>query len=266
MFLARFATAAVLLAICVAGLFFLPNSWWCALLLPALVAAAWEWSALSGFGGAPRWWFIGLVVISAVAARLVGRDYLPGGDITIYGIGVAFWLLIATPWLVKQWHVRSALAMGLAGWTVLVPAWIAIARLQAAPAKLLALLAIVWISDTAAYAAGRAWGRHKLAPSISPGKTWEGVAGAAVAVAVYYVALSAATPNWGWWAGPGGILLFAAVALAGVVGDLFESWIKRQAGIKDSGMLLPGHGGVLDRIDSLTSSLPIAALLLPYIN
>ena len=268
MFIARLATAIVLLAGCVAGLFLLPNRWWTALLLPALFAASWEWATLAGFSLRLRWAFAAVVQGSAIVAGLAGSgiipNLLPVNGTPIYAASAAFWILIAVPWLARGWRVSSPAAMGITGWFILVPPWLALARLQSEPEKLLALLAIVWISDTAAYAAGRAWGAHKLAPDISPGKTWEGIAGAAAAVAVYYVALSFAAPEWGWWNGIGGAILFAGVALAGVLGDLFESWIKRQAGVKDSGTLLPGHGGVLDRIDSMTSSLPIAALLLRY--
>ncbi len=268
MFIARLATAVILLAACVAGIFFLPNRWWTGLLLPVLAVASWEWAVLAGFSGPRRWVFAGLVTTSAILIGFTGSgvvpNFLPGDGIPIYAAGLAFWVLIAVPWLAQGWRIRSAVAMGIAGWVVLVPAWLALARLQSEPEKLLAVLGILWISDTAAYGAGRAWGRHKLAPGISPGKTWEGVAGAAVAVAVYYVALSFATPHWGWWNGIGGAILFTGVALAGVLGDLFESWIKRQAGAKDSGTLLPGHGGILDRIDSMTSGLPIAALFLLY--
>ena len=128
-------------------------------------------------------------------------------------------------------------------------------------------MAVVWIADTAAYFAGRAFGRHKLAPSISPGKTWEGVYGALLATAVYAVfllrfapdrmALSAAAVA-AWIAG-----LLALTALS-IVGDLFESMLKRQRGVKDSGKLLPGHGGVLDRIDALLAAMPAAALIAQY--
>jgi len=268
MFIARLATAVVLLAVCVAGIFFLPNRWWTALLLPALLVASWEWAVLAGFNRPQRWAFTGMVVASAILIGFTSDDavvfLLAGNGAAVYAVALAFWVLIAVPWLAQGWRIRSAVAMASAGWVVLVPTWLALARLQLEPEKLLAVLGILWISDTAAYGAGRAWGKHKLAPGISPGKTWEGVAGAAAAVAVYYVALSFATPHWGWWNGIGGAILFAGVALAGVLGDLFESWIKRQAGVKDSGTLLPGHGGILDRIDSVTSGLPIAALLLPY--
>ena len=268
MFNARLATAVVLLAVCIAGLFFLPNQWWAGLLLPALLVASWEWATLSDFSRAVRWLFVGVVLVSATLAGFSGISgaalRIPGGEYLIYAVSAAFWALVAVPWLASGWRVKSAVAMAFAGWVVLVPAWLAMVQLQAAPEKLLALLGVLWISDTAAYASGKAWGRHKLAPVISPGKTWEGIAGATAAVAVYYVALSAATPQWGWWNGIGGVVLFAAMVVAGVLGDLFESWIKRQAGAKDSGALLPGHGGVLDHIDSMTSSLPIAALLLRY--
>jgi phosphatidate cytidylyltransferase len=268
MFIARLATAVILLAACIAGIFFLPNHWWTGLLLPALAVASWEWASLAGFSRPLRWAFSVVVLASAILTGFAGYGAVfrpfSGVETAIYALGAAFWLLVAVPWLARGWRIRSTVAMGIAGWIVLVPAWLALARLQSEPEKLVAVLGILWISDTAAYGAGRAWGRHKLAPGISPGKTWEGIAGAAAAVAVYYVALSFATPHWGWWNGIGGAILFAGVTLAGVLGDLFESWIKRQAGVKDSGALLPGHGGVLDRIDSMTSGLPIAALLLLY--
>ena len=128
-------------------------------------------------------------------------------------------------------------------------------------------MATVWIADTAAYFAGRAFGRRKLAPAISPGKTWEGVYGALAAVAAYALALwpaarraggfddSGIAPLAGWIAAA---LVLAALS---VVGDLFESLLKRQAGVKDSGSILPGHGGILDRIDALLAAMPAAALL-----
>ena len=121
-------------------------------------------------------------------------------------------------------------------------------------------MAVVWVADIAAYFTGRAFGRRKLAPSISPGKTWEGAAGAAVAVLAFgfgILAMLGAELQ-------GGVAAIAVVLLAwtavSIVGDLFESLLKRQAGLKDSGNILPGHGGILDRIDSLTSTLPMVAL------
>lgn len=270
MFSARLATAGVLLAAFVSALFYLPRLWWAAALLAALALASWEWAALAGLPVAARRLFVGGVAVSAVAVWLLVENSVPGAgnvpalETAIYGASCIFWWLIAMPWLAWRWQARSKLVLAATGWIVLVPAWLALARLQPDPQQLLAILAIVWLADTAAFLAGGAWGRHKLAPGISPAKTWEGVAGAAVAVAVYYVALSRAAPDWGWLQGVRGPALFAGVAVMGIAGDLFESWMKRLAGVKDSGTLLPGHGGILDRVDSLASSLPFAALLLPY--
>ncbi|HEX9672847.1 MAG TPA: phosphatidate cytidylyltransferase [Burkholderiales bacterium] len=266
---ARLATALTLLAACIAAALFLPNRWWAALLLAALALASWEWGGLAGIRGTRRGLFSGAVLVSAWAIGQIageeggGASRQPALEAAVYGASVAFWVLIALPWMMRRWQVRSPLAVAAAGWIVLVPAWLALARLQADPERLLALLGIVWIADTAAFLAGRAWGRHHLAPAISPAKTWEGVAGAGAAVAVYYVALSIFTPEWRGWSGA---LLFAGVTVMSIVGDLYESWIKRQAGVKDSGALLPGHGGVLDRIDSLNSSMPFAALLLSCVR
>jgi phosphatidate cytidylyltransferase len=268
---ARLVTALALLAGCISALLFLPNRWWAALLLSVLAVSAWEWGTLAGIRPAQRWLYVGVVLGSACVIGLIAES--TGGianrhawvETAVYGASTAFWLLLALPWLTRQWQVRSRLALGAAGWMVLVPAWLAVARLQSEPERLLAVLGIVWIADTAAYLAGRAWGRHHLAPRVSPAKTWEGVAGACAAVAVYYVVLSIFTPEWRGWQGWSGAVLFAGVTLMSIVGDLYESWIKREAGVKDSGALLPGHGGVLDRIDSVNSSMPFAALLLPYV-
>ena len=152
--------------------------------------------------------------------------------------------------------------MALIGWIILIPTWLALVELRTfGPGLLLGLLAVVWIADTAAYFAGRKFGRHKLAPAISPGKTWEGVAGAFLGVTLYGLA-------WGMWDGSAvlfnsglwqGMLLLWLLTLFSILGDLFESWMKRVAGLKDSGRILPGHGGVLDRIDALTAAMPLAA-------
>jgi len=164
-------------------------------------------------------------------------------------------------WIAREWRCKQALAMVMAGWLVLVPAWLALVRLQVLPAVLLTLMVIVWVSDTFAYIAGKRWGKNKLAPRVSPGKTWEGVAGAMIAVAVYYAMLKLTVmPAHVLTAGVTGVVIFLGIAVLGIEGDLFESWIKRTAGVKDSGRILPGHGGMLDRVDALTSSMPVAAL------
>lgn len=268
MFNTRLVTALVLLAGCIAALFLLPTWLWAVLLLAVLAIAAWEWGVLAGFGNALRLGYALILVGSAAAIGLaivagIGRS--GAVETVVYGASCAFWLLLVLRWLALGRKVPP-FVLGLAGWMVLVPAWLALSRLQAQPAVLLALLGIVWIADSSAYLAGRTWGRHPLAPSISPAKTWEGIAGAAVGVAVYYAVLYYLAPEWRWWRGWSGAVLVTGVGLLCVVGDLFESWIKRLAGAKDSGTLLPGHGGILDRIDSVTASMPFAALLLLYIR
>ena len=268
MFIVRLATALALAVSCAAALLLLANPWWMLLLLAVLAVGSWEWGALAGFSNALRSGYAVLVVGSALMIGSLATGSAPGAasrsaaEYTAYGLNCAFWGLIAIPWLALRRNVTSPFALGVSGWIVLVPTWLALTRLQLEPERLLALLGVVWVADTAAYLSGKAWGTHRLAPSISPAKTWEGVAGAAVAVAVYYAVLSQYTPGWRGWQGWGGALLFAGVAALSVVGDLFESWIKRQAGAKDSGKLLPGHGGVLDRIDTMTAAMPFAALIL----
>jgi phosphatidate cytidylyltransferase len=148
----------------------------------------------------------------------------------------------------------SSPSAAVAGLVVLVPAWLALSQLHAHnPLFMLFLLLLVVAADVGAYFAGRRFGRHKLAPRVSPGKTWEGVGGGVVGATI--VAIIGAL----WLHMP--FLLFIAlcvvVVFASIVGDLTESLFKRHAGLKDSGNLLPGHGGVLDRVDSITAAAPV---------
>jgi phosphatidate cytidylyltransferase len=258
MLAARVATAIGLLAACLAAIWFLPGLWWSAVLLPVLAMASWEWGRLAGYGRAGRWTFCTITLGSAVLLFPMAA-VASHVDRIVYGASCAFWIVLVPVWLARRSRIGGPIVQALIGWVVLVPTWVALVRLQSSPEQLVALLGIVWLADSAAYFAGRAWGRHRLAPAISPGKTWEGLAGAALVLAVYYVLLSRVTAGWPGWQAADGMILFAGVAVLSVVGDLFESWIKRQAGAKDSGTLLPGHGGVLDRIDGLTASLPFAA-------
>jgi phosphatidate cytidylyltransferase len=182
--------------------------------------------------------------------------------VALFALAVTFWLVAAPAWLWKR-PPRNAAMVATAGVICLVPAVCALVSLREQGAwTLLALMAIVWISDTAAYLTGRRFGRRKLAPAISPGKTWEGFWGAMVAVAIYSALVAVLVPGV---LPPGAMFpsIGAALALAvlGVEGDLYESQLKRAAGVKDSGKTLPGHGGVLDRIDALLPLLPAAALL-----
>ena len=159
-------------------------------------------------------------------------------------------------WLARRWPINNNALRWLVGTIVIVPAWIGMMQLQAfGPWVLLAAMALVWVADISAYFVGRSIGRHKLAPAVSPGKTWEGAAGAVAGGLLYVFILHQ------YWTLPLNTVVLvlgtSALVSISIIGDLFESMIKRQAGVKDSSQLLPGHGGVLDRIDSLTSTLPL---------
>jgi phosphatidate cytidylyltransferase len=259
----RLLTAAVLLPLLLAAMFLLPGPGWQLVLVAPVLMAAHEWARLADFGRGTEAIFLCLLVAAIGLAGWVACAPAPhkAGGITpahaVFGFCIAFWLIVVPCWLWLKIVVRSHLVLVICGIAVLVPTWLAFAQLQLDPLLLLFLLGVVWIADTAAYLFGRTLGRRKLAPRISPGKTWEGVAGALATVTVYALILARATGR------DGGFLVatFLGMTVFSIVGDLFESWLKRGAGVKDSGTLLPGHGGVLDRIDGLMAAMPLAALI-----
>jgi len=266
----RILTAAVLLPLFLAGLFYLPNLYWGILMVAGLVVAGAEWGRLAGLAGGACKAYAAALGAVAVALLLLEHGEPPRQSFLqsipgriLYGLDAMFWVAIVPAWLYLRRTVRSPLLLGMLGVLVLLPFWHALVWLQLTPGRLLAVMGVVWVADTAAYFAGRAFGRHKLAPNISPGKTWEGVLGAVAGVTFYWLLLAAIVPQY---AGPMplGLLLAAILVVVSIYGDLFESWLKRMAGQKDSGNLLPGHGGLLDRIDALTSTLPLAALYFAY--
>lgn len=258
---ARVVTALFLVAGFLAVLFWLPAELAVAAFVLVPVLGAWEWARLMQAGTAGRLAFPLLVMLSCLLAYLYpDRAFLP-----LWGLAVLFWLAIMPAWLARGW--RPGRFGYFVGWLLLVPTWAALVGLyQRAPLLLLAVMASVWVADSAAYFTGRAFGRHKLAPAISPGKTWEGVGGAVVGVLVYGLFVGSALPNLQGIA-PLPLAAFLLLLTAfSIIGDLFESLIKRQAGMKDSSQLLPGHGGILDRIDSQTSTLPLVALTLQLLG
>lgn len=260
----RWVTALALLAGFLACLFLLPDAAWAAVLLLPLTLGAKEWAQLSGFNTFARGGYALLTAALAAALYIWGDDH----HAAVYLLASGFWLAAAPLWLALGWRLAHPLLRSASGWLVLVPLWLAMVELRHfSPVAVLLLMGVVWISDSAAYFSGRRFGKHKLAPAISPGKTWEGVAGAGLAVSLYaLLALGVAVAlgrieNAADWLLPTVLLVWLLLYL-GILGDLFESWIKRLAGTKDSGTILPGHGGVLDRIDALTAALPVAALIL----
>ncbi|MCC7326884.1 MAG: phosphatidate cytidylyltransferase [Burkholderiales bacterium] len=268
----RILTAAVLIPAVLAALFLLSSFAWAVATLAVIAIAAYEWERLTGFAPARRLWFgggllaLGVYLLVAPAAGF-DRGWPAGIVQLVCGVAAAFWILVAPRWVIARWPTRISITMAVVGWVVLAGTWVALVELQArSPWLVLAAMAIVWIADTAAYFSGRAFGRRKLAPRVSPGKTWEGVYGAWIAVATY-AALLVPYASVAGFRYPVNTMTVAAwiafallVASISVVGDLFESLLKRNAGVKDSGALLPGHGGVLDRVDALLAAMPIVAL------
>jgi phosphatidate cytidylyltransferase len=251
-------TATVLIVLLLAGLFFLPRTG-VALLMALIVAiGGFEWARLCGLAVMESRVYAAAIVIGLLALVSV-EVWRPA-----FLAGAAFWILAVPAWLWFGLKARQRSGLIPLGFLVLVPPALAMVVLE--PLDALLALAVAWIADTAAYFAGRRWGRRKLAPSISPGKTWEGAAGGLIGAAAYAMILSilfAGMQGTRMAAFLGAAALLVAVS---VVGDLFESAVKRQAGVKDSGSILPGHGGMLDRIDSATAVLPVAALLVPWLK
>lgn len=255
----RVITALALLAGFLITAFLLPEPFAAVVFGIMAGAMAWEWAGLMGLDRPRRLLFAGITLLSCFIV-----DRVADSIFAKLWIGSAvFWLTVAPFWLWRGWRLASSAVAGyLTGWLLIVPTWAAMVALQDGhPWWLFGVMGVVWIADISAYFAGRAWGRHKLAPAISPGKTWEGVIGAIIGVGVYSV-IAAQIAGIAPMAHLGWAPLLLALTILSVVGDLFESMVKRQAGVKDSSQLLPGHGGFLDRLDSQTSMLPLAALIL----
>jgi phosphatidate cytidylyltransferase len=279
----RVITAIVLLAILLPALFYKTPQPFCAVALLLIAAGAWEWGRLNGYGQGVTTG-LGLACVAACALSWYGgllEKPLP----MLWAAGGAVWVL-AGGWLLRNgvagWpRIPKALRL-VAGLVALWLAWLAVAQARVAGINfLLSVLLLVWVADIFAYFAGRTFGgrfsKGKLAPSISPGKSWEGVWGGmagVVALSLAWVYAGAAAGGTGFWgeatlysrlvANHGLLVMLLAViflAAMSVVGDLVESLIKRSAGVKDSSGLLPGHGGVLDRVDALLPTLPLAMML-----
>ncbi len=280
----RILTALVLLAIVLPALFHPDPRAFNGVVLLAIAAAAWEWGRLSGWSQ-----LLALALGAACAALCVlawGLIGAAGAPLWLWAFGAGAWVLGGGLLLragVAGWpRIPQALRL-LGGLLALWLAWLAVAQARGQGVNfLLSILALVWMADIGAYFAGRALGlrftRGKLAPTISPGKSWEGVWGgmlATVVLAIVWVVLDAAQPTWspsfyshvqrsvGW---PGLVVVVLCLAAMSVVGDLVESLIKRSVGVKDSSHLLPGHGGVLDRIDALLPTLPLAMMVFSWIH
>ncbi|MDH3637117.1 MAG: phosphatidate cytidylyltransferase [Gammaproteobacteria bacterium] len=254
----RLLTALLLAPLFVLSIIYLPSHLFALLVGVFVVLAAWEWSGLLGVDSSRvRTSYVVCVFLLAVPL------YLQPGVTIVLAFGLGWWLFVIYQLVAGVGRRWSLLYRVLSGLIVLVTGWYAVYSLHydtGGPRLLLIFFALIWAADIGAYFVGRAWGKRRLAPNISPGKTVEGVIGGLVSVGSVSICAGILFLNlrgMGWleW-----LSLCAATAIASVVGDLFESQLKRVAGVKDSCSLLPGHGGVLDRIDGVTASAPVFAL------
>jgi len=260
----RLITAAILIPLVILAILKLPTNilQWC--IAGVTLLAAWEWFAIVGIHSVLQRSisFISLITLAALATNYLNPDVL-------ILIGVVVWLL-ATLLVFRFAHIALPTSVArivadkyfgfIVAIMVLVPFWISAISLHQfsslGPQQLLYVMVTVWLADTGGYFAGKRWGKHALAKVISPNKTWQGVYGALVLVTVwaviaYLLGINGQLPLIAW------LILTVITALFSIVGDLFESLFKRSHQVKDSGNLLPGHGGILDRIDSLLAAVPI---------
>jgi phosphatidate cytidylyltransferase len=279
----RVITALIMLGIVLPTLLFTSPWPFCALALLFIAAGAWEWAKLNGMQPAGAICFAGFFIGLAAFGWYIGfiERQLP----TVWILASGFWVIISA-WLLKTgvlgWTQIPVTWRQIGGMFVLLLAWLAVAQARVQGVNfLMSVLTLVWVADSFAYFAGRTWGgkftANKLAPSISPGKSWEGVWGGMVGVCLLAMTWIWADSQWQstvlslYAQLHSQHLVLMAIALLfltamSVVGDLIESLIKRSAGVKDSSGLLPGHGGVLDRVDALLPTLPIAMMLASLVN
>lgn len=257
----RIITAIVVLLVFLPATFLLPPAGWYGLALLLTVAAAVEWGRLTGLGTVAIAAYTALIILCSVVVAT-----LPIVRVAVYGCASIFWVIIAPYLLFRHSDTHKSVWPKVLGLILLPAVFGAMVELREISAgMMLAIMAVAWVSDSFAYFIGRTVGRHKLAPYISPGKTWEGAVGGLAGVTIYAIICFQA----GWQlpsltSNGQTILLWLALAMTGIVGDLVESLMKRSAGVKDSGNILPGHGGVLDRVDALLPIMPLAAIVHHY--
>lgn len=260
----RIISGVVLAALLIGSLLGLPPLWSAIVLGALMLAASWEWSGFLGPVQVPhRLLFVAAAIAVAGAVWQVSAE--PRGLARALWVAAAFWTLAAL-WITFLPRPVNRMIVWAAGLIVLPLAWMALTRMRLdwhlGEYWVLYSLCVVWFADSGAYFAGRYFGGRKLAPQVSPGKTWAGLWGGVVAAILLAVI---ATP-WMSRSMPALAVLTVIVALYSVVGDLTESLFKRFAGLKDSGKLIPGHGGVLDRFDSLLAAAPLMMLGAGYLG
>ena len=259
----RIITALILLPIALCGFFLLEGAGFALFIGLVVTLGAWEWARLAGFEAQPA-----RVAYAALVAVLLFFMYiLPNLAPWVLGAAVLWWglaafLVLTYPRTSAHWSTTASKLV--IGFLILLPAWQGLILIKQEPLGnwlIMAVMILVWGADIGAYFSGKAFGKRKLAPSVSPGKSWEGVYGG-LALSLVITAVVGVVRGWGAGQMIASLLGAALIVVISVVGDLTESMFKRQSGIKDSSNLLPGHGGILDRIDSLTAAIPTFAVLL----
>lgn len=277
----RIITALILAPAAILAIFYLPLAYFAALLMVVIGIGAWEWGPLMGFTSkAKRLGFATttLFLIGTLWAFLSPSDlWLNSKELHTYAmsllwVAVAWWvlsafLMVSYPNSSGFWS-KSHSVRGMFGWLTLIPTWLAFMVIRTNDYQvdsshgaqlLMFLFLMVWSADVGAYFVGKAIGKNKLMPNVSPGKTFEGFLGGVV-FACLLVVITAYSLGWANEQIITVLLVTVLITTVSVLGDLNESMFKRQAGVKDSGSILPGHGGILDRIDSLTATAPVFAL------
>lgn len=260
----RTIAAAILIPLALVAIFLLSANVFCLVTGIILLVAAWEWANIAGFVSQPL-----RILYSVITALLLFLSSKAAGYGFFLGVGFTWWIIaimfiLTYPDSKQAWQPK--IIKMIIGWMVLIPAWQALIFIREhdqGSVLLLSLFCIIWIADISAYFFGKWFGRHKLVPKISPGKTWQGAIAAIIVVAI----CSSVTAKILGYSLLHllGISLFSVITVAfSIMGDLLESMFKRERGLKDSGNLIPGHGGVLDRIDSLTAAAPVFALFLAF--
>lgn len=253
----RVITALMILTGLLIAVFFASTEVWALITLGIALLSVAEWSNLTRIGKWQRDLMLVIALLTGLLIVYMHKTILAEfQSVTMFGflaIASLFWIVIAPVCLIKRKVLNNRFIVSVLGLLLILATWIGLVGLHAMhPVLLLGVIATVSIADSAAYFAGKKFGRNKLAPAISPGKTWEGVIGALVAVTVYGAALCYYKHLSLWL-----IAFLWLLVILSIIGDLFESLLKRKADLKDSGQLLPGHGGILDRIDGLMPTLPI---------
>ena len=261
----RVVTGGILAAVMALATLTLPGFWFAVLIAAFVLVGAWEWSGMAGWSSPGRrltYSAASLLVVLATGWLLRSE----AGPWAVLLAGLVWWL-VALAWVVRFQQGLRVLALDyplvrlVTGWLILAPAWGALVHLhsvaESGPWMVLYLVFLISTADSAAYFVGRRLGKRRLASNVSPGKSLEGVAGGLLAVTILAIAVSLLA---GFAAPLGFVVLSLITASVSILGDLTESVVKRRAGLKDSGSIIPGHGGILDRIDSISAAAPVFAL------